>query len=376
MSILTRFFPLSAKTGIIKIGNPNEKSPVLVTGNYKLTVEILKKNLRDQNLYLLVANSNGINIWCAATGGHFTNHDIISVLKTSGIAELVDHRSYILPQLAATGIEPRIIKQKTGWNGFWGPTYAEDIINYLDNQNQLMPDQRQVKFQFWERLELAFTWAFLMSIIFYIIVVWFSNTIANMTFFLSWMITISIFLTFPWFEKLLKSEKKIAYFEQGKLLVEFGFSLFYTFLILFFNTQIGVSRSHTAILVGLSIIMIFIIVTDLKGMTPTYKSDLHEDRVFTIKIHEDQCTGIGDCKLVCPKNCFEFVEGMEYITIPRTNDCVQCGACIVQCPEDALYFENSKGEIIAADIIRKYKLNLMGKRSAIACNCTVCKIVV
>ncbi|MCE7733398.1 MAG: copper oxidase [Candidatus Heimdallarchaeota archaeon] len=365
---------MSSKTGIIKIGTPNENSPVLVTGNYKLTVEILRKTLRGQNLFLLVGNSNGINVWCAATGGHFTNHDVISVLKTSGIAELVNHRKYILPQLAATGIEPRIIHQKTGWSGIWGPTYAKDIIDYIDNQNQIQPNQRQVKFLIWERLELALAWAFLISTILYVILVWFSFKIANMTFFLSWMITISIFLSFPWFEELLRSEKKVVYFEKGKLLVELVFSLFYTLLILLINIQVGLSRFETSILVVLSIIMILIIITDLKGLTPTYKSDLHEDRLFTIKIHQDLCTGIGDCEMVCPRNCFEFVDEMEYVTIPRVNDCVQCGACIVQCPEDALYFENSKKEIIEANIIRKYKLNLLGKRDSKACNCTICKI--
>jgi len=81
----------------------------------------VKRALRGLDIYLLVANSKGINIWCAATGGLFTNHDVISVLKTSGIENKVEHRNVILPQLAATGIESRIIKKKTGWKSVWGP---------------------------------------------------------------------------------------------------------------------------------------------------------------------------------------------------------------------------------------------------------------
>jgi len=42
--------------------------------------------------------------------------------------------------------------------------------------------------------------------------------------------------------------------------------------------------------------------------------------------------------------------------------CVQCGACIVQCPFDALYLESPRGEIIYPEVIRKFKLNLLGKR--------------
>ncbi|MFQ6000166.1 MAG: 4Fe-4S binding protein, partial [Anaerolineae bacterium] len=46
----------------------------------------------------------------------------------------------------------------------------------------------------------------------------------------------------------------------------------------------------------------------------------------------------------------------------RSDRCVQCGACIVQCPFDALYFKSPKGEIILPETIRKFKLNLIGKR--------------
>jgi hypothetical protein len=36
---------------------------------------------------------------------------------------------------------------------------------------------------------------------------------------------------------------------------------------------------------------------------------------------------------------------------------------VVQCPFDALLFKNAKGEVIAPDAIRKFKLNLMGRRA-------------
>ena len=48
--------------------------------------------------------------------------------------------------------------------------------------------------------------------------------------------------------------------------------------------------------------------------------------------------------------------------MPRSDLCIFCGACVVQCPFDALYFESINGEIIQPAIIRKFKLNLMGKR--------------
>jgi len=127
---LLRVLPLASKTGLIKIGNPDRNSPVFLTCNYHLTVQRVKRALRGIDAYLLVGNSRGINVWCGAAGGHFTNHDVISVVKTSGIEELVAHRNVILPQLAATGVEAKIMQKKTGWRVIWGPVYAKTFLHF------------------------------------------------------------------------------------------------------------------------------------------------------------------------------------------------------------------------------------------------------
>ncbi|MHA1303708.1 MAG: HgcAB-like fusion protein, partial [Candidatus Heimdallarchaeaceae archaeon] len=144
LETLLRFFPVPIRTGIIEIGKPNPQSPVLITGNYHLTVLRVKRALSGLNCYLLVANSKGINIWCAAAGGHFTTHDVISILKTSGIDKLVEHRRVILPQLAAVSIEPRIIRGKTEWKPIWGPVYAKDIKEFLANEFKKEAFMREV----------------------------------------------------------------------------------------------------------------------------------------------------------------------------------------------------------------------------------------
>ena len=82
---LLRMFPFPAKTGYQKVGKPNKDSPVLLTCNFHLTILRLKKATKGLNYHLLVANSKGINVWCAATGDHLNNHSVISVIKTSGI---------------------------------------------------------------------------------------------------------------------------------------------------------------------------------------------------------------------------------------------------------------------------------------------------
>ena len=43
-----------------------------------------------------------------------------------------------------------------------------------------------------------------------------------------------------------------------------------------------------------------------------------------------------DCVAVCPVECFK--EAGEYLVIDP-DDCIDCGACIPECPVDAIYAE-------------------------------------
>ena len=110
-----RLFPFSTKTGLRTIGNPGRDAPVLVTCNFDLTVRRVVKALTGLDCYLLVAPSHGINVWCAAGGGMFNAHSVTSVVKTSRIAEKVDHRMLILPQFSAPGIDISRVERETGW---------------------------------------------------------------------------------------------------------------------------------------------------------------------------------------------------------------------------------------------------------------------
>ena len=152
LETLLRFLPFPQKTGLIKIGNPGKDAPVLVTCNYHLTVLKVKRALKCQNVYLLVANSHGINVWCAAAGAHFTHHDVISALKLSNIQSFVDHRVVILPQLAACGIDAKVIEQKTGWKVKWGPVDIQDFSAYLKNGQKKTADMNVIRFPICDRL--------------------------------------------------------------------------------------------------------------------------------------------------------------------------------------------------------------------------------
>ncbi len=89
---------------------------------------------------------------------------------------------------------------------------------------------------------------------------------------------------------------------------------------------------------------------------------MHDERLLTVQLLEDRCTGKAMCEQVCPKNCFEVDNKLHKAVIVAGHECVQCGACIVQCPEDALVFTYPDGRTIEPADIRRYKLNMLGER--------------
>jgi len=48
-----------------------------------------------------------------------------------------------------------------------------------------------------------------------------------------------------------------------------------------------------------------------------------------------------DCVVVCPVNCFHEGERMLYI---HPDDCIDCGACIPECPVEAIFTEDDVPE--------------------------------
>jgi len=367
---LLRGFPFPCKTGLIKIGTPDENSPVFITGNYCLTVERVKRALEKNTIdcYLLIANSRGINVWCSAAGGHFTNHDVISVLKTSGIEKLTNHRNVILPQLAAAGIEAKAIKEKTGWDMIWGPVYAEDIPDFIKNNFKKTPEMRNVKFPLIHRIEMGVMWAFPFSIIVAFIAFLFWREVLLSLVLLTWILPFLIFMLFPLYSGLLNPRRGGASFSRYTVIFEFTrvpliLEGIFIFCIVLYSVLMRTFSLDFILRWGfVSFVIVLLVSIDLMGSTPVYKSGLHKDRLLKVILDEEKCRGCGICEQVCPRNCYEMDKDRHIAVMPGADRCVQCGACIVQCPFDALYFESPKGEIIYPEVIRKFKLNLLGNR--------------
>jgi ferredoxin len=354
---LLRMLPFPCRTGLIRIGHPDRGAPVLLTGNFRLTVERVKRSLRGLDAYLLVANSRGVNVWCAATGGLLTNHDVVSVLKTSGVEELVDHRRVILPQLAGTGVEGPVVRQKTGWRVVWGPVEASAIPGFLGAGLEATRGMREVHFPWPRRLEMAVAWAFPISLVGALALAPFWSEVVPGLVALVWGLSLAIFLAFPLYQRWLHPAGErigFVFFDFGRA----GLPLLAWLAFLAASLLLGIElRWSLAALVVLAILCL-----DLMGSTPTYKSGLHEDRRLRITLDEARCRGAGFCETVCPVDVFEVDVERRLASLPRASRCVQCGACIVQCPFDALWLEGPAGEVLSPETVRRFKLNLRGQR--------------
>lgn len=357
---LFRLVPWPCRTGLVRIGKPDRNSPVFLTGNYALTVARVKRALTGLDVYLLVANSHGVNVWCAATGGHFSHHEVLSVLKTSGIQELVAHRKVILPQLAATGVEAKVIKKKSGWSVIWGPVYARDIPLFLKQNLSKEPGQCQVEFPLPDRLQMAFAWAFPVSLLAAVLTLLFRTALFPPLLALIWGSALLVFSVIPLLGGLLSRRGPLHSFLGQMLLPVLLWSLVLAALLLRSGVGGELPWSEISVWGAISLATLVILNIDLRGMTPLFRSGLHENR-FRVVLDPDLCRCRHICLNVCPRNCFAWAD-KNPISLAAETRCVQCGACIVQCPFDALRFKSHHGETVPPETIRKFKLNLLGRR--------------
>lgn len=141
--------------GLYGVGHPDKQSPVMVTANYKLTFDHLRRRLDGLDAWILVLDTRGINVWCAAGKALFGTDELVYRIRITDLENVVEHRELILPQLGATGVNARAVKKGSGFKVIWGPIRAEDIKAFIQNGNQADKSMRLVTFTFWERLVLA-----------------------------------------------------------------------------------------------------------------------------------------------------------------------------------------------------------------------------
>ena len=139
--------------GLYALGDPRPESPVFVSANYTLSFDALRSALAGVDGYILVLDTRGVNVWCAAGKGTFGTDELVHQIEATSLASRVRHRRLILPQLGAPGVAAHEVKRRTGFGVEYGPVRAADLPTYL-KARQARPEMRRVRFDLPDRLVL------------------------------------------------------------------------------------------------------------------------------------------------------------------------------------------------------------------------------
>jgi len=134
----------------------DREAPLLVTSNYLLTVFLVVRRIRAFNARLLIIDTDGINVWCAAGKGQFSDAEIRKQLDRYD-RELLTHDTWltlILPKFSLSGVELRALR-RAKIRPLIGPLHAKDLPAYLANPPLQDRDEDRVRFGLQARI---FTW--------------------------------------------------------------------------------------------------------------------------------------------------------------------------------------------------------------------------
>jgi len=140
--------------GLYALGKPDSHSPVLVTANYKMSFDRLREALPGRDMWMLVLDTRGINVWCASGKGTFGTNELVDRIASSGLSQIVSHRELILPQLSGPGVAAHQVKQLSGFKVIYGPIRSKDLPGFLDSGFKATPEMRIKTFTTLERIVL------------------------------------------------------------------------------------------------------------------------------------------------------------------------------------------------------------------------------
>lgn len=140
--------------GLYAVGSPGAQSPVLVSANYKLSFDRLRGVLSGRDAWILVLDTHGINVWCAAGKGTFGTDEIVRRVQGAALDRVVHDRILVVPQLGAPGVSAHLVRQRCGFRVVYGPVRVEDLPAFLDAGMTAGPETRRVRFGLRDRAVL------------------------------------------------------------------------------------------------------------------------------------------------------------------------------------------------------------------------------
>jgi len=144
----------TVKPGLYAVGEPDADSDVYLSCNFKLSFDHLRRALHGLNAWILVLDTKGVNVWCAAGKGTFGTTELVFRIREEKLGNVVNHRRIIVPQLGATGVAAHKVKEETGFRVIYGPVKAKDIPSFVANDYKATPEMRKINFNLWDRMKL------------------------------------------------------------------------------------------------------------------------------------------------------------------------------------------------------------------------------
>ena len=145
----------AVEPGLYAVGRPAADSVLLASANYKLSFDLLRRRLAGRDAWILVLDTKGINVWCAAGKGTFGTGELVNRLAATGAERVVGHRTIVLPQLAAPGVTAHEVLRRSGFRVVFGPVRAADLPAFLAAGMRATPRMRRVRFDLPDRLAVV-----------------------------------------------------------------------------------------------------------------------------------------------------------------------------------------------------------------------------
>lgn len=141
--------------GLYAIGAPDADSPVVVTANYKMSYDLVRSVMQGGHFWLLVLETFGINVWCAAGKGTFGTGELVRRVAATGLEQIVGHRRLLLPIMGAAGVKAVEVKKRTGFEVLFATLRIADLPAFIDSGFAAEPEMRELTFSLHERLVLT-----------------------------------------------------------------------------------------------------------------------------------------------------------------------------------------------------------------------------
>ena len=313
---LFRLFPHPVQTGLYPLNSPGSSAPLIITGNFSLTVRRVFAMMADRECRILVCDSRGINIWCSTLAGHFNTDKILEGIRKTGLKGKFSPSYGVLPLLAAAAVSPQRISRELEIPVFFGPLGKAPE----GPRTTLEAGERTVSFPLKRRLEMALGAPFL--------AVLFNGIIYNALDPRKLLFLIPFIYVASLIQSLFIVKKHLFL----KAVLSGGFQ----------SALLRVLKDNlplTVFDICLSGLTLFYLVFEFEGWSPIVKFRIGRPKDMRIILNPALCTGCGRCVSVCPKNVLLLRDNSA--VIENRQECILCRSCLYQCPENALKLNSS-----------------------------------